>query len=172
MKAVKVRTGIPALMTSKAMMICVLFVLVCLPFLFYFIVAWDEATGTWRTLYAIAAAAPACGVLAAVLSMITVWVRRRKAVLVVDDSINIVHSGVHFPVSDLTRVQLWSDHARHSFMAFLPSHISERVESDGVSSIKPYVVTFPEGAAPQPFELVEHLLETHHTLEVDRLGRL
>ncbi|MFP7364320.1 hypothetical protein SFC07_00835 [Corynebacterium callunae] len=171
MSAVKVRTGIPALVTSKAMMICVVFVLICLPFLIYFMVAWNDATGTWRTLYAIAAAAPGCGVLAALLSMCAVWLRRRKAVLVVDDFINIVHTGVHFPVSELARVQLWSD-IRGSYAAFLPAHIGERVERDGVASIKPYVVAFPEGADPQPFEVVEFLLEDHPALEVDRLGRL
>ena len=36
MKAVKVRTGTKALLASRAMVTCVLFVLICLPFLLYF----------------------------------------------------------------------------------------------------------------------------------------
>ncbi|ALC06476.1 hypothetical protein CDES_10500 [Corynebacterium deserti GIMN1.010] len=172
MKAVKVRTGVAALMRSKAMWTCVLFVLVCLPFLLFFLVEWNDSEGTMRTLYGIAAALPGLGLVAAVASMCVVWWRRRQAVLVIDDHVKIPRTGVSFALSDLDTVQLWSDAGARSHVALLPRHVGERVNTSGVASIEPYMVTFPSGADPQPFELAEMLVERKPDIAVERLGRL
>ncbi|WP_293952680.1 hypothetical protein [uncultured Corynebacterium sp.] len=172
MEAVKVRTGTRALVTSKAMMTCVLFVLICAPFLFYFTIEWMEAQGPMRTLFAIAAAAPACGMAAALGSMLVVWSRRRKAVLVVGDTVMIPRTGISFPTADLTTVQVWSDRSPRSYVALLPGHVRERANTTGVQSIQPYVVAFPRGADPQPFEFAEMLLQRKSDITVDRLGAL
>lgn len=172
MEAVKVRTGTRALVTSKAMMTCVLFVFICAPFLLYFLVAWAEADGTMRTLFVIAAAAPACGIAAALGSMVVVWSRRRKAVLVVGETVLIPRTGISFPTADLATVQLWSDRSPRSYVAMLPGHVRERADTTGVQSIQPYVVAFPEGADPQPFEFAEILLQRKGDITVDRLGAL
>lgn len=172
MKAVKVRTGTKALVTSKAMMTCVLFVLICVSFLLYFFIAWTDATGTMRTLVGIAAAAPACGLIAALGSMLVVWLRRRKAVLVVGETVIIPRTGISFPVADLATVQLWSDRSPRSYVALLPAHVRERANTTGVRSIQPYVVEFPKGAQPQPFEFADILLERKGDITVDRLGAL
>ena len=37
---------------------------------------------------------------------------------------------------------------------------------------QPYIVNFPSGAQPQPFELAEILLSEKPELNLDRLGRL
>lgn len=172
MKAVKVRTGTRALLTSRAMMICVLFVLMCLPFLLYFLNGWSEGTGTMRTLFAIATIAPACGLIAALGSMLVVWLRRRKAVLVVGDQVHIPRTGVSFPIAELAAVQLWSDRTPRSYVALLPAHVTERAETTGVRSIQPYVVRFPEGAEPPPYELADLLMERNSGITVTRLGAL
>ncbi len=153
-------------------MTCVLFVLICAPFLFYFIVEWNDAEGTWRTLFAIAGAAPACGIVAALGSMFVVWSRRRKAVLVVGESVMIPRTGISFPTADLATVQLWSDRSPRSYVAMLPAHVRERADTTGVHSIQPYVVAFPEGSDPQPFEFAELLLQRKGDIIVDRLGAL
>lgn len=172
MNAVKVRTGVPALMRSKAMFTCILFVLMCAPFLLFFLIALQSAEGTLRTLYLVAATLPGCGIVVAIASMCVVWGRRRQAVLIVDEQVRIPRSGVSFAFEDLDTVQLWSDQKSGSHVALLPRHIEERVDVSGVSSIRPYVVTFPHGAAPQPYELAEILLSKNPELNLDRLGRL
>lgn len=172
MKAVKVRTGTKELVTSKAMMTCVLFVLICVPFLLYFLTGWNDATGTMRTLFGIATAAPACCLMAALGSMLVVWLRRRKAVLVVGETVTIPRTGISFPVADLATVQLWSDRSPRSYVALLPAHVRERADTTGVRSIQPYVVEFPKGAQPQPFEFADILLERKSDITVDRLGAL
>lgn len=172
MEAVKVRTGTRALVASKAMMTCVLFVLICAPFLGYFLVECFAQQGTMRTLLAIAAAAPGCGIIAALGSMLVVWSRRRKAVLVVGDTVSIPHSGVSFPTADLTTVQVWSDRSPRSYVAMLPGHVQERANTTGVASIAPYVVAFPQGSDPQPFEFAEMILQRKSDITVDRLGAL
>lgn len=172
MEAVKVRTGTRALVTSKAMMTCVLFVLICAPFLVYFLTEWMDARGHMRTLFAVAATAPACGVIATLGSMLVVWLRRRKAVLVIGDTVMIPGTGVSFPTTDLATVQVWSDRSPRSYVAMLPAHVQERANTTGVQSIQPYVVAFPQGADPQPFELAEMLLQRKSDITVDRLGAL
>lgn len=172
MKAVKVRTGTRALLTSRAMMTCVLFVLMCLPFLLYFLNGWNEGTGTMRTLFGIAAVAPACGLVAALGSMLVVWWRRRKAVLVVGDQVHILRTGVSFPIAELATVQLWSDRTPRSYVALLPAHVTERAETTGVRSIQPYVVALPRGVEPPPYELADLLMERNSGITVTRLGAL
>ncbi len=154
------------------MMTCVLFVLFCAPFLLYFLMELQDSEGTMQTLFAIAAAAPGCGIAAAVVSMLVVWSRRRQAVLVVDETVTIPRTGVSFPTSELTTVQLWSDRTPRSYVAMLPGHINERAETTGVQSIQPYVVAFPSGADPQPFELAELLVQRKSDITVDRLGAI
>lgn len=154
------------------MMTCILFVLICVPFLLLFLLAMQDAEDTMRTLYTLAATLPGCGIVAAVLAMCVVWGRRRKAVLIIGDQVQIPRSGVSFSFAELDTVQLWSDQKSRSHVALLPSHIEERVETTGVLSIRPYAVTFPRGATPQPFELAEILLSQKPELKLDRLGRL
>lgn len=172
MNAVKVRTGVPALMRSKAMFTCILFVLMCAPFLLFFLIALQSAEGTMHTLYLVAATLPGCGIVAAIGSMCVVWGRRRQAVLIVDDQVRIPGSGISFAIEELDTVQLWSDLKSGSYMALLPHHIKERVNVTGVHSVQPYIVNFPSGAQPQPFELAEILLSEKPELNLDRLGRL
>ncbi|WP_081099584.1 hypothetical protein [Corynebacterium glutamicum] len=172
MNAVKVRTGVPALVRSKEMVTCILFVLMCTPFLLFFLNALQDAEGTMHTLYSLAVMLPGCGIVAAIASMCVVWGRRRKAVLIVDEHVRIPRSGVSFAFEDLNTVQLWSDQKSGSFAALLPNHIEERANVTGVHSVQPYIVNFPRGAAPQPFELAEILLTKNPELNLDRLGRL
>lgn len=172
MEAFKVRTGIPALMRSRAMWTCAFFVLFCVPFLAFFLVEWNQADGTLKNLYGLAASLPACGLVVAVASMCVVWGRRRKAVLVVDQQINIPKSGVSFALQELETVQIWSDQHAHSHVALLPGHIEERITTADVAALAPYIVTFPPGSDPQPYELAEILLSRKPDIKLDRLGRI
>lgn len=172
MTAVKVRTGTRALLRSRAMMLCVLFVLICTPFLLYFLTEWRAAEGPMRTLYAVAAAAPGCAVAAALLSMALLWWRRRQAVLIIDEQVRVPRSGVAFPVSELGTVQLWSDRSPRAYAALLPRHVRQRAQHEGVASIRPYVVEFPQGSDPQPFELAEIIAQRHPGVRIEKLGVL
>ncbi|WP_080793833.1 hypothetical protein [Corynebacterium pacaense] len=170
--SIRVRTSRRELLHSRAMKTCLLFVMVCVPFLLFFLFSMEDSEGTWRTLYGVAAAAPGFGTAVAVVSMAVVWWRRRQAVLIIDGQVRIPGSGVEFPLSELRTVQLWSGPGPTSSVALLPAHVTERAQRDGVRPIAPYVVSFPKGSTPRPFELVELLLELHPDLGVERLGVL
>ena len=81
-------------------------------------------------------------------------------------------SGVAFPVSELGTVQLWSDRSPRAYAALLPRHVRQRAQHEGVASIRPYVVAFPEGSDPQPFELAEIITQRHPGVRIEKLGVL
>lgn len=168
----KVRMGKRTLLKSTAMRTCVIFVIICAPLLLFFLSSMEDSDGTLFILYGIAAAAPGFGIIAAVLSVAVVWWRRRQAVLIVDEQVHIPSTGIEFPLSDLHTVQLWSDRTARSWVALLPSHVMQRADTDGVRAVAPYVVGFPRGSTPRPFECVELLLQRHPELIVERLGIL
>lgn len=172
-KTIMVRRRAAALARSRAVVSCVVFVVVLTPILVGLLVERaDQNIAPWSWAYAVAAGAPALGIVIAVLSLVVVLWRRSRPVLRIDDHVRIRHSGVSFPVAELATVQLWSQ--GDSFVTLLPAHVTDRVESgpDARRTLAPYTVRLPRGMSPRPFELGEALQRRRTAIEVDRLGSL
>lgn len=159
-----------ALARSRAVTTCALFVLVLAPMAYWLLRERAEQTSeTWRNAYALAAAAPALGIAAAVLSLMTVLWRRSRPILRIDDQVRIRHSGVSFPLGELDTVQLWSREA--TYITLLPEHVGERVQ-DNARAVAPYSVKLPDDVTPRPFELAELIQQHRAGVRVDKIGSL
>lgn len=170
MTTITVRRRATALATSRAVIICVLFVVVLSPILIGLLLERAaQRSDAWVTAYSIAAAAPALGILAAIISLIVVLVRRSRPVLRIGEQVSIPHSGVVFPLTQLHTVQLWSRQKTH--IALLPDHVPERVTTDP-QAVAAYSVALPRDATPRPFELVELIKNVRPEVRVDKLGTL
>lgn len=156
-----VRTANAALLRSKATRIAFAFI-AAMAIVLVVLVGGMPAAGFWRTLYTVAAFGPGLGIVAAAISWIFVSIRRRKPVLIIDDRIHIVHSGVSFPVTDLARLVITRAGLR-SQAVLLPRHLVQ--ETRGLEA---YTVEFPPHPDPRPFELVEYLSARVPGLVVDK----
>lgn len=97
-KTITVRRRAAALARSRAVVSCVVFVVVLTPILVGLLVERaDQDIASWSWAYALAAVAPALGIVIAVLSLGVVLWRRSRPVLQIDDRVRIRHSGVSFP---------------------------------------------------------------------------
>ncbi|MGD7002889.1 hypothetical protein [Corynebacterium halotolerans] len=172
-KPITVRRRAPALARSRAVLICIIFVLVLTPILVGLLAEQaDQTAETWSHAYAVAAAAPALGIVLAVLSLVIVLWRKSRPVLVVDDQVRIRHSGVSFPVAELDTVQLWS--RGESYVTLLPEHVPQRVGTNPTTrkAVSAYTVGLPHDVTPRPFELAELLQNRKPEVQVDKLGSL
>lgn len=171
MTTITVRRSLTTLAQSRAVVSCVVFVVVLSPILIGLLR--ERAildSDAWVTAYTVAALAPATGILLAVVSLIVVLFRRSRPVLRISEQVVIPHSGVAFPVEQLATVQLWS--SGDSYVTLLPDHVPERVGSDPKTrvAVAAYTVRLPQGVTPRPFELAE-LIRTHQPdVQVDKLG--
>ena len=89
----------------------------------------------------------------------------------IDDRVTLPRTGVTFPLSQLSHLQLYSRPGRGTYLVLLPAHVAERVgrPGDDPRALTPYTVRFPEGATPRPFELVELICARVPEVGVDKL---
>lgn len=162
-----------SLASSKFFVIFVVFVLVMTPiFLGLYFSARSHSDSTLTWLYLLASAAPAAGMLIALLMLvITLWRRTRPVLLIDAAQVTIVRTGVSFPLDELAHVQLYSRPREGTFLVLLPQHVGERVQHDP-TAVAPYTVRFPDKASPRPFELVDILRARVPGLNVDKLGSI
>ncbi len=170
MNAITLRSSPTYLATSRAVIICAVFVGGLLPILAGLVVSASRQTDeVWIMAYRIAATAPAAGVLIALASVVVVLWRRSRPVLTIDERVTIPRTGVSFPLDELDTVQLWS--RDRTYVTLLPGHVTERVPADR-RAVAPYTVAFPAGATPRPFELVTLIRDRKPGINVDKIGSL
>ncbi|AGF73111.1 hypothetical protein [Corynebacterium halotolerans] len=170
MNAITLRPSAAHLATSRAVIVCAVFVVGLLPVLAGLLFSASRQTDElWARLYAVAALAPATGVVIALISVVVVLWRRSRPVLRIDGCVTIPHTGVSFPLEELHTVQLWS--RGRTFVTLLPGHVDERVPHDR-KAVAAYTVAFPAGATPRPFELISLIKEVKPGVKVDKIGSL
>lgn len=136
------------------------------------------ALGMWRAagsvegllseVFRVAALVPAAGIVFTVVMLIrALWVRTRP-VLRIGTHVSLPRSGVRFPVEQLDTLQLYRQGDRIR-LVLLPAHVSERYPQDPLA-VDPYTVTFPDGATPMPYELVELVRRRVPGVGVEKLG--
>ncbi|QGU07951.1 hypothetical protein COCCU_10160 [Corynebacterium occultum] len=167
---ITVRRRAAALARSRAVAVCIIFVVLLLPILYGLLTERSrQSSGTWQNAYAIAALAPALGITAAVLSLAVVLYRRSRPILEIGEVVKIPHSGVSFPLEELDTVQLWSRGA--TYITLLPDHVPERVPHF-LKQVASYSVRLPDDVTPRPFELTELIKARRGEVQIDKLGVL
>lgn len=156
----------------RPVVVGVVFLVVMAPILIGLLVSSATAEQpTWSTLYLVAATAPAAGMLIALLMLAVVVWRRTRPLLLVDDHVHILPTGIRFPLQDLAHLQLYTLPGRGTFLVLLPEHVTERFPQDP-RAVAPYTVKFPEGGRPQPMELVDLLMRRAPWTGVDKQGTI
>ncbi len=172
MDTIRLRSSARHLATSRAVVVGVVFLLVMAPILVGLLVsATTQDTPTWSTLYLVAATAPAAGMLIALIMLVIVLWRRSRPLLLIDDQVTILPTGIRFPLDQLAHLQLYTLPGRGTFLVLLPRHVTQRFPDD-LRAVAPYTVRFPEGGDPQPIELVDLILRRAPRAGVDKLGTL
>lgn len=172
MDTIRLRSSARHLATSRAVVVFFVFVLVMAPiFAGLATSAARQEEDTMSALFYVGAVAPAAGMLIALVMLVVVLWRRSRPVLLIDDRVRLPRTGVSFPLSRLSHLQLYSRPGRGTFLVLLPGHVAERVTGDP-TAVEPYTVHFPAGADPQPFELVDLIRERAPEVGVDKLGTL
>lgn len=173
MDTISLRASAAHLARSRAVIIGVIFLIVLTPILIGLAYSARAQTDpTLETFYLVATAAPATGMLLALIMLVVVLHRRSRPVLRIDDRVTLPRTGVTFPLSQLSHLQLYSRPGRGTYLVLLPAHVAERVgrPGDDPRALTPYTVRFPEGATPRPFELVELICARVPEVGVDKLG--
>ena len=101
-------------------------------------------------------------------------------VLVIGEKVSIPHSGISFPISELSTVKVWTryDPRRKTttYLALLPYHVDGEVTAASIrqrgipAEVTDYVVRFPKGAQPSAYELVDMVRQMRPTVYIERLG--
>ncbi|RNE49606.1 hypothetical protein [Corynebacterium alimapuense] len=175
MKPITLRCSPLHLATSRAVITCVVFVLALVPILLGLLwSAGNQQQQVVGNLFYLAALAPAMGILISILMLVIVLWRRSRPVLIVGEQIQLISTGVSFPLSQLAHLQLYSKLGQGTFLVLLPEHIPERIGKDSAAFLAaaPYTVRFPEGPKPKPFEMVELIGQRAPAISVDKLGTL
>ena len=129
---IKVRSSYSAILSSRAAKTCMLFVIVLGPITVLLLGAYrTSGNNTLSLLYALGMAAPAAGIIIALSSLAAIAFRARRVVLVVGEKVSIPHSGISFPMSELSTVKVWTryDPRRKTttYVALLPYHVDGEV---------------------------------------------
>lgn len=168
--SITVRRRTAALARSRAVASCLIFVVLLSPILYGLLAERSrQRTETWQNAYAVAALAPALGIIAAVISLMVVLYRRSRPILQIDDQVRIRHSGISFPLEELSTVQLWSKGG--TYVTLLPAHVQDRVQHSR-KAVAPYSVRLPDDVTPRPFELAELIKDRRNEVHIDKLGVL
>lgn len=169
-KPITVRRRAAALARSRAVGVCIVFVVLLVPILYGLLAERArQGPGTWQNAYTLAALAPALGIIAALLSLVVVLHRRSRPILEIGDMVKIPHSGVSFPLRELDTVQLWSQGG--TYITLLPEHVPERVPQSR-KEVASYSVRLPVDVSPRPFELTELIKNRRAEVQIDKLGVL
>ncbi|MFC6145667.1 hypothetical protein [Corynebacterium nasicanis] len=166
MDTLRLRSSARHLATSRAVVVCGVFLVLLGPLLAGLLVAGRYSA--WPELFLVATAAPGVGIAAAVFMLVVRLWRRSRPVLLIDDHVTLPATGIRFPLSRLNRVQLYT-HGGVARMVLLPEHVIERVPSRAVD---PYTVSFPAGANYLPNELLDLVGRRVSGVGVDKLGSL
>lgn len=171
---IKVTSRFSALLRSPAARTLVVLTVLLAPLTWFLYREFEEATNsTIRALYAVGVAAPACGIVVAVLSFIAFLIRRRRVVLEVGDTVSIPATGVSFPLAELGALQLFSKNG-YSYMALLPAHVAERLTTStarsGQHHVHGYIVEFPAHPTIHSFELADLIVAAHGNVRVEKIG--
>lgn len=172
METINLRSAAAYLARSKAVIVCAVFILVLAPILVGLVVsARAQNEPTLETLYRVATFAPAGGMIVALIMLIVVLWRRSRPALRIDTHVYIPRSGVRFLLTELNHLQLYSRPEQGTFLALLPAHVTAGVTEDPLA-VADYIVRFPKGANPRPFELVDLIQARAPHVGVDKLGTL
>lgn len=171
---IKVTSRFSALLRSPAARTLVILTVLLAPLTWFLYREFEEATNsTIRALYAVGVAAPACGIVVAVLSFIAFVIRRRRIVLEVGEQVTIPGTGVSFPLAELGTLQLFSKNG-YSYMALLPVHVTERLTAQSARSgqhhVHGYIVEFPAQPTIHSFELADVIVAAHGDVRVEKIG--
>lgn len=155
---ISVRTSARHLRTSSPVLVCVFFLIFLLPLTVGLWVAGraysDDETVSF--LYNIALAAPAMGILLAVVSLVAVLWRRTRPVLLIDDRVRLPGTGVTFATEELDRIEMYVRGGSH--LVLLPRHLGPGVSvQESAKAVASYDVALPEGSNWQPVELADEL---------------
>lgn len=172
MDTINLRSAATYLARSQAVIVCAVFIIVLAPILVGLAVsASQQNEPTWETLYQVAIFAPAAGMIVALIMLIVVLWRRSRPTLRIDTHVYIPRSGVRFLLTELNHLQLYSRPEQGTFLALLPEHVTAGVTDDPLA-VADYIVSFPKGATPRPFELVDLIQARVPHVGVDKLGTL
>ena len=172
---IKVRSSYSAILSSRAAKTCMLFVIVLGPITVLLLGAYrTSGNNTLSLLYALGMAAPVAGIIIALFSLAAI------VVLVVGEKVSIPHSGISFPMSELSTVKVWTrcDPRRKTttYLALLPYHVDGEVTAASIrqrgipAEVTDYVVRFPKGTQPSAYELVDMVRQMRPTVYIERLG--
>ena len=178
---IKVRSSYSAILSSRAAKTCMLFVIVLGPITVLLLGAYrTSSNNTLSLLYALGMAAPVAGIIIALFSLGTIAFRARRVVLVIGEQVSIPHSGIKFPMSELSTVKVWTrcDPRRKTttYLALLPYHVDGEVTAASIrqrgipAEVTDYVVRFPKGTQPSAYELVDMVRQMRPTVYIERLG--
>lgn len=167
---IELRTTWATVWQRKTSVLAIIFTLAMLALAVLFVSSALQATGTFATLYGIASLLPLLGVVVAWWAWWQWASRVREPAVLIDALVRIPRTGVRFALPELGCVQLFN-RSGTSYAALLPRHEKGRVPAD-IHSVDPYIVRFPAGARPQPFELGQELARRVPGLNVDKLGNI
>jgi len=139
-----------------------------------------SSNNTLSLLYALGMAAPVAGIIIALFSLAAIAFQARRVVLVIGEKVSIPHSGISFPMSELSTVKVWTryDPRRKTttYLALLPYHVDGEVTAASIrqrgipAEVTDYVVRFPKGTQPSAYELVDMVRQMRPTVYIERLG--
>lgn len=135
----QIRTSTSALLKSKASALAVFFVAITSGLGAVFALAYSTASGATRTLFLIALLLPVIGIGLSILSFITTWLRARRPVLIIDDTVSIPEADLTFPVEELEEIKIFGK-GRRSYVTIIPPGTT---------------VAFPLGSSPTPSHFAE-----------------
>lgn len=158
-----IRRKLSSVVLSKATAICVLFVAVMAVLTYVLWQSRPTEPGTMQTLFTAAAAAPAVGIVIAVLSWLgTMW-KRSRPVAAISETVVIRPTGQRFPASELAQVTVFS-RGGSSFGMLVP----RKAGVDG----QPYTFEFPKSATKKPHEVADAFEAHRPDVLVQRLGSI
>lgn len=174
MEPIRVTSDFGALLRSPAARTLGLLVLVLAPLTWFLYRSFAEATNeTIRLLYGVGMAAPACGIVVALLSFVGYLIRNRRCVLVIDDKVRLPNTGVEFAFSNLAALQLFSKNGV-SYLALLPTHMPERLTAAtarrGNHTLGAYIVEFPARPNLHTFEVADRICLARPAVTVEKIG--
>lgn len=167
---IELRTTWATVWRRKTSILAIIFTLAMLALCAIFTSSATATSGRISTLYWAATALPLLGIIMAWSAWWSWASRVRKPALFVDALIRIPRTGVRYALPELGCAQIFNQGGT-SYIALLPKHEKGRVPAD-LHSVDPYIVEFPVGARPQPFELGQELARRVPGLDVDKLGNI
>lgn len=128
---------------------------------------------TLRLLYGLGVAAPACGIVVAILSFLGFLVRKRRTVLKVGEQVSLPHTGVDYQLDELDALQLFTKDGV-AYLALFPAHVPERLTAatarSGKHKLGGYIVEFPERPNLQTYEVADRIRQIRPSVTIEKIG--